>query len=427
MLSLPVVFLCNTLLFMTILNSRFRIITTCAVSGAAYALSLLLNTALSPALHNSTGMTGNVVCVCVLLAASVFLYTNNLVQKLFVAILLICNYAFLVPLTESLLGSLPFGNSGFGAVLTGIVVYVFFSFLSMITFVRPFHYFANRGISVLSIGLCCAQGLCLLAASGRITDALGITAYAAQFFLTVLIYAIIAFAVRSAYNAARFKERECRADYRDALLQAEAEYFNAMVGNVTNAKTARDHHSFVIQEIAEYARQGNCEGVLNTIADASVLHDPLLEDYSENPYINAVMAGKAAYAQHCGIRLESNVELGSTNLKTIEFCVILNEVLEHAIDSAQRSSAQDKYVRMTVLPVEDRITFEAVYSAPVKEQRRTAFTAESVTSILKSLLDSHKKDELKLETVRGILERSSGTMNLSAAGGSEILRIVINN
>ena len=121
------------------------------------------------------------------------------------------------------------------------------------------------------------------------------------------------------------------------------------------------------------------------------------------------------------------MELGSTNLKTIEFCVILNEVLEHAIDCAQRSPAEDKYVRMTVLPVEDRITFEAVYSASVKTQRRTPFTAESVTSILKSLLESRKNDELKLEAVRGILERSSGTMNLSAAGGSEILRIVINN
>ena len=39
----------------------------------------------------------------------------------------------------------------------------------------------------------------------------------------------------------------------------------------------------------------------------------------EGGYVDAVMAGKAAYAQHCGIRLESNVELGSTNLKTIEF------------------------------------------------------------------------------------------------------------
>ena len=33
----------------------------------------------------------------------------------------------------------------------------------------------------------------------------------------------------------------------------------------------------------------------------------------------------------------------------------------------------------------------------------------------------------QLEAVRGIIERTSGTMNRSAAGGSEILRIVVNN
>ena len=138
-----------------------------------------------------------------------------------------------------------------------------------------------------------------------------------------------------------------------------------MVGNVTNAKTTRDHYSFILSEITGYARSGNCEGVLNTIADASELRDPLLQHYSENPYINAVVAAKAAYAKHCGIRLESNVELGATRLKTIEFCVILNDVLAHAIEQAEHSSAEDKVVRMTVLPVENRITFEAVYSAPV--------------------------------------------------------------
>ena len=65
---------------------------------------------------------------------------------------------------------------------------------------------------------------------------------------------------------------------------------------------------------------GSCEGVLNIIKEETVLHDPYLQRYSENPYVNAVLAGKAAYAAHCGIVLESNVELGAVRLKTIEFC-----------------------------------------------------------------------------------------------------------
>ena len=121
------------------------------------------------------------------------------------------------------------------------------------------------------------------------------------------------------------------------------------------------------------------------------------------------------------------MELGATRLKTIEFCVILNDVLAHAIEQAGHSTAEDKVVRMTVLPVENRITFEAVYSAPVKAKKRASLTAQSVTALVASLLEPKQDDGLRLDAVRGILERCSGTMNLSAAGGSEILRIVINN
>ena len=95
MLCLPVVFLCNALLFLAILNGRFRMVTSLIVSGAAYVLSLLLNLFLSPAFNDATGQIGNGINVFLLLVAAVFLYTNNIVQKLFVAILLICNYSFL--------------------------------------------------------------------------------------------------------------------------------------------------------------------------------------------------------------------------------------------------------------------------------------------------------------------------------------------
>ena len=138
MLCLPVVFLCNTHLFLTILNGRFRMATSLIASGAAYVLSLLLNLLLSPAFNDVSGQIGNGMNVFLLLAASVFLYTNNIAQKLFVAILLVCNYSFLSAFTEYFLGVLPFGAGGFLAVVIGIVRYLFFSFLSLITFVRPF-------------------------------------------------------------------------------------------------------------------------------------------------------------------------------------------------------------------------------------------------------------------------------------------------
>ena len=161
--------------------------------------------------------------------------------------------------------------------------------------------------------------------------------------------------------------------------------------------------------------------------EETVLHDPYLQRYSENPYVNAVLAGKAAYAAHCGIVLESNVELGAVRLKTIEFCAILNDMLTHAIDCAEHSGAEEPRVRITALPVENRITFEAVYSAQKKQKKRTPATKSSVNDLVHKLFEPKKPQVLGMEVVRGILERYSGAMDLSAAGGSEILRIIINN
>lgn len=426
MLLLPVVFLCNAFLFLAILNGRFRTLTTLIVSGGAYVLSLIANLILSPALNDGAGHIGNMINVFLLLVAAVFLYTNNIVQKILVALVLICNFELALALTESLLGVLPFGLSGFVPILIGIAIHLFVSFLTLITFVRPLHYFAERRVSVLALGLCLAQALGILAANGTLTGALGVTTFAPRFFLTVVFYLLIAFAVRGAYNAAKYKERCSTSAYREALFAAEADSFNAMVGNVTDAKNARDHHNFMLGEIADCAKRGDCESIRTIIADEAMPKDPLLDFYSDNPYINAVVASKAAYAQTCGVTLQSNVELGATRLKTIEFCVILNDALAHALRCAEKSQSDERLVRVTALPVDNRVTFEVVYPAPPAAKKRPMLK-RSTTEILETLFEEKHSERLELDSIRAIIERYSGTMNLSAAGGSEILRVVINS
>lgn len=426
MLLMPVVFLCNAFLFLALLDGRFRTLTTLIVSGAAYVVSLLINLLLSPAFNDTAGHAGNLINVFILLIAAVFLYTNNIMQKIFVAIVLVCNFEFVLPLCTSLLGALPFGLSGFVPILIGIVLYLFFSFLTLITFVRPIHYFARRRISLLTVGLSAVQLLCLLAANGMLTNLLGITTFAPRFFLSVALYLMIAFAIRSAYNAAKYKENDCLLQYREALFETKADQFNALVGNVTDAKTVRDHHNFVLDEIAACAKRGDTEAVLNTIADAATPRDPLLTFYSDNTYINAVVAAKAAYAKHCGIELTSNVELGSTRLKTLEFCIILNDALAHALACAEKSGSEERLVRATTLPVDNRVTFEVVYPAPRAPKKRS-IAQKSMHEILAVLFEEQEEKEIGLESIRAIIARYSGTMNLSAAGGSEILRVVINS
>ena len=151
---LPVVFLCNALLLLTVLNSRFRLLAEAIVSGGVFVLSILLNLLLSPAFNDATGQFGNGMNVLLLLVAAVFLYTNNLAQKLSLSLLMICNYAFLLPVTTTLLKALPFAGDGIWSAVIGGLLYIVLTFLSFMTLAHPFRYFAQRGVSVLSVGLC---------------------------------------------------------------------------------------------------------------------------------------------------------------------------------------------------------------------------------------------------------------------------------
>ena len=99
---LPVVFLCNALLLLTVLNSRFRLLAEAIVSGGVFVLSIVLNLLLSPAFNDATGQFGNGMNVLLLLVAAVFLYPNNLAQKLSLSLFIICNYAFLLPVETPL-------------------------------------------------------------------------------------------------------------------------------------------------------------------------------------------------------------------------------------------------------------------------------------------------------------------------------------
>lgn len=84
-------------------------------------------------------------------------------------------------------------------------------------------------------------------------------------------------------------------------------------------------------------------------------------------------------------------------------------------------------MRITALPVENRITFEAVYSAQKKQKKRTPATKSSVNDLVHKLFEPKKPQVLGMGSGTrhfGAVQRRDGS---SAAGGSEILRIIINN
>lgn len=86
------------------------------------------------------------------------------------------------------------------------------------TLAHPFRYFAQRGVSVLSVGLCAALVVCLFCANGILSTFFGLNSVTQRLILTAALYLVLAFTVRAAFNAAKYQESACTAEHREQLL-----------------------------------------------------------------------------------------------------------------------------------------------------------------------------------------------------------------
>ena len=154
---------------------------------------------------------------------------------------------------------------------------------------------------------------------------------------------------------------------------------------------------------------------------------PILATYSENPYLSAVIAVKAAFAAQNSIHFESNALVGETPLSTAELCVIANELLTRACEDAAAYQGERR-VRFTVFPGENALTMEAVYSADLPEQEKFSWRGKSFSQLMEWLFeDSPEREETLqgLDNTREIVERYSGQLSVSGAAGETILRLAL--
>ncbi|MEG1427656.1 MAG: hypothetical protein RSC76_08210 [Oscillospiraceae bacterium] len=430
MFIMPILFLCNAFLFAVLLEERFKVITTLTISAAAYILSLVANFAAEGMLSDPaiSGHVGNALCALILLITSVFISSNNLSQKIFVALLVISNYAFITDFVPHLLGAVSFESAGILAVLFANGLYILFTLITFAFFSRPLHYFFRRSSSPSMIGLCVLQFLCWFFAKGAANDFFGTDSFPLRFFFTLASYILVVFCFRSIYGGARYKARDVIQATDQAIMNIEADSFSTMLVNVNTYKMIKKNLDYQLDRIGAMADAGKTRELSEYVAlskQKSPLN-PLLTEYNENPYINAILATKTALATSKGVRLESSVSLGDMEVKLVEVCVIINDLLDLAIVKAENAK-EDKYIRLNVVPADRQLAVETVYTEDDTHEPSAPFTARTIFSFLESFFE--KKDDESddaLRNIMDIIEKRSGKINISHSDHTVITRIGIN-
>ncbi len=428
MLYFTIVFFCTAGLFLALLEDRYRIWTTLGVTAGVYVLSLgaafvLRRVVRDPVLAEQLPCAAG--CLLFFLA-SLFLFVNNPLQKLFTALLSLCNFTFLGFFIPLLLGSLPFSTAGAFAGVFSVAAYLLFTLLLGLCLYRPFHRYSDRGPSGFLTGMCLLVLAVYVLCLGKVDFLFRIHIPAARLLSASVLYAVLIFAFRSLYQAGRFREKTAEEAARNRMLDMRSGDFSDTLAAVREVRNAQKTGEYALDTVNVMLADGYAEKIpaYVTIAKRNAAENPILGQYHENPYLNAVIAAKAAFAAQNDIAFECNAVTENAPLKTAELCVVVNEMLTRACMDAAAYSGNRK-LRFTAFPTGESLTLEAVYSGSLPAPEKFTLRGKKLADVLRWLFEESPQPENELrglESTEEIIDRYSGKLTVSGTPGEVILQ-----
>lgn len=432
MTSFTLILLCSAGLFAALLQDRFRFWATLVVGLLAFLLALaggffLRRIIEDPAAaHLASCLLGSAV----FFTASLFIHINNPAQKLFLALLCPGCMLYLEAFLPLALGVMPFPTAGMaGGVLEAAFTLLLYLLMGLCLY-RPFRHFSDRGPSGFMGGMCLLACLLFPLCMGRADFLFPGNPPAGRLLLSTLLLVGMIFCFRSVYQAGRFRAAMDREESRQKLLERDASDFGDLVAAVQEARGAQKNGEYALDTVAVMLQDGVPEQVPAYIymAKHTASRAPMLVQYHENPYLNAVIATKAALAAQKEIDFQCNAATGNVPLRTSELCVLFHEMLGRAFGDAVAYTGGPRRVRFTAIPGESSLRLEAVYTGGLPEKPGSIWKelkGKKLADLVSWLFDDQPQagsDLAGLENTAEAVLLHSGRLTVSGTAEETILQ-----
>lgn len=454
LIPLSIVFLCNTLLFLILLEDKFKLSTTLLCGLSCYVLSFLpafiLEKAVNhPALSISFSVFGNLF---LLFLVSLFISYNNVLHKLLLSVICFNNYIFVHFLAERFLGALPIHASELKSIFLPVLFYLLFSFVIGLSFYRYFRYFSNRNTSPSVLGLILFHLLSIAFSLGYLDFFFKSYHFSGRLLFSSLCYLLSIFFTRSLYHAAKFKETDTHNSHYHALLNTEMYRITTGVSQIYELDKIKKSYDFLFHSIAKMIPEKDKKKISDFISSQKSLfeHTVFLNQYDKNPYLNAVIASYASFAEQNNIILESQTVLSDSCKITLpEICLMTDEILQVSCQQASAFSGEKK-ISFTLSCTNENVILESVFPHvnPVQEKKNTIaerikdwkkipktiqnyydqkIKNKKISDILSQLTadPDSKQESISLDNIDLILAQYSGNYTISTTDHTMIIRIVV--
>lgn len=430
MVHFSIVFLCMAGLFFCLLSGRFHFLTTLAATAGTYIVSLLF--ALLRGAVKDPALSELLTCALgavLFFLSSLALYRNNFLQKFFLALLSFSNFAFLSFFLPLFLGVMPFETAGVFAGICSVFFYLLFTVFLGLCLYRPIRHFSDRGASGFLLGMCAISLVISLFSLGAFDFFFRGNTLAIRLLCVLLLYAALLFSFRSLYQAGRFRAHTAAEAARQNMLEMESGDFADMLTAVREVRAAQKAGEYALDTVSVLLADGYGDKVPEylSIAKRNLAENPILKEYHENPYLNALIATKAAFAAQNQIHFECNAGAIELPISTAEVCVLANELLTRACLDCLTYDGQ-RNLRFTITGADHSLRLEAVYTAlPPKEEKFTlkGKRAEDVLSRLFEDAQPEEKELHGLENTREIVSRYNGKITVAAGTEEMILQAAL--
>lgn len=427
MVSFPILFFCMAGLFLALLQDRYRIFTTVGIMAGAYLIAIIAAFILNGRLEGPlvSVQVPALVGTLALFAASFFAHNNNLLQKLFVAVLCMANLSFVLLFTPLLLGVMPFGVAGApGGVISTLAMVLFYLLMGLCLY-RPMQRFSQRGPSVFLSGMTALSLFQYFLCLGKLDPVLGISGPIRRLFLATAVYGVLVFCFRSVYQAGRWQSQTARQDAWDRMLEMESSDYLDMLAAVREVRSAHKNGEYALDTVSQLLRDGQPEEIADYIDSYKhkALSNPILSRYHDNHYLNAVIATKAAFAAQNQIDFQCNANAIDAPVKTAELCILTDELLTRAVKDAAVWEGSRR-LRFTAIPGEDLLRLEVVYTGALPQREKFTPRGKQFQDLLTWLFDdpAPEKTELRgLDNSADIVLAHSGSLTVSEAEDGVIL------
>ncbi len=431
MVYFPVLFFCTAGLFMALLQERYRMLATVGIMAGAYiiaavAASLLGGKFEGPVISiHGPALAGTLI----LLAASVFVHQNNILQQLFVAVLSMANLSFLMLFLPLLLGAMPFGVAGApGGVISVLATLLFFLLMGLCLY-RPMERFGQRGPSLFLCGMTVLSLILYLLCIGKLDMVFGLESPGRRLFLAALVYCALIFCFRSIYQAGRWQSQAARQESREKMIALQSADYLDILAAVRQVRAAHKNGEYALDTVAQLLRDGQEGEVPDYIASykRTALGNPILGRYNENPYLNAVIATKAAFAAQNRIDFECNAAAMEVPVRTAELCIMTDELLTRAANDAAAWEGPRR-LRFTAIPGADTLRLEVVFTGELPKREKFSIKGRQFRDLLNWLFDDPAPEETELKGLDNSAEivlSYSGSLTVSEAEDGVIIRAAL--